>query len=144
LWKQFFMEQPFSTEKLKTFYIDRLGSISSKQELEAALREGEINLELDINELCSPGRREEILRSNPDSIDILGTTRQVRYGYNDWNEKFTASIKIPAADVLKLTEMPILPSGRSITFEVVSKEGETYTQFSGANLQELKQNLVSF
>jgi len=133
------MERPFSTENLKTFYIERLGNISSKKELEAALREGKINLELNLDELVSPERREEILRGNPDSIDILGTSRRVRYSYDNRDNKFTAAIKIPAVDVLKLTEMPILPSGRSITFEVVSKEGETYTQFSGINLQELKQ-----
>ena len=139
-----FMERPFSSENLKTFYIERLGSISSKQELEAALREGKINLELDINELCSPERREEILRGNPDSIDILGVSRRVEYRYDDWNKKFTAAIKIPTSDVLKLTETPTLPSGRSITFEVVSKEGETYTQFSGTDLQELKQKSRQF
>jgi len=148
LWRRaggnFFMEQPFSTENLKTFYIERLGNISSRKKLEEVLREGKVNLELNLDELVSPERREEVLRGNPDSINILGTTRQVQYGYDDWNEKFTASIKIPAADVLKLTEMPILPSGRSITFEVVSKEGETYTQFSGINLQELKQKSRQF
>jgi len=138
------MERPFSSENLKTFYIERLGSISSKQELEAALQEGKINLELDINELCSPERREEILRGNPDSIDILGASRRVEYRYDDWNKKFTAAIKIPTSDVLKLTETPTLPSGRSITFEVVSKEGETYTQFSGTDLQELKQKSRQF
>jgi hypothetical protein len=138
------MERQFSTENLKTFYIERLGSISSKKELEAALQEGKINLELNLDELVSPERREEILRGNPDSIDILSISRRVQYSYDDWNKKFTAAIKIPASDVLQLTEMPILPSGRSITFEVVSKEGETYTQFSGTNLQELKQKSRQF
>jgi len=112
--------------------------------LEESLQEGKINLELNLDELVPPEVRQEILRGNPDSIDILGTNRRVEYRYDDWNKKSIAAIKIPAADVLKLTEMPTLPSGRSITFEVISKEGETYTLFSGTNLQELKQKSRQF
>jgi HrpA-like RNA helicase len=139
-----FMERPFSLENLKTFYIKQLGNISSSKELEKALQEGKINLELNLDELIPPERREEILRGNPDSIDILGIKRQIRYRYDDWDKKFTAVVQIPASDVLKLTEMPTLPSGRSITFEIVSQEGETYTQFSGTNIQELKQKSRQF
>ena len=138
------MEQLFSAENLKNFYAERLGLISSKKELEKAIQEGKINLELDINELVPLERREEILRENPNSIDILGTSRQIHYSYDSWREKFSASIKIPAADVLKLAEAPVLPSGRNITLEVVSEEGKNYPQFSGVNLEELKQKSREF
>lgn len=138
------MERPFSVEKLKTFYAERLGSVSSQKELEAALRGGKISLELDIDDIVSPERREEILRGNPDSIDILGTSRPVRYSYDNWNEKFIASVKIPAADFLRLKEAPVLPSGRKITLEVVGREGEYYPQFSGLDLEELKQKIRQF
>jgi hypothetical protein len=133
------MERPFSIENLKTFYIERLRDIASRKELEAALQSGLVNLELNLDDFVSPERREEILRDNPDSIEILGVNRQIQYGYDDWSKKFTATIKIPAADILKLQEAPTLPSGRAITFEVVSKESESYAQFSGTNLEELKQ-----
>lgn len=138
LWRRA-MERQFSTENLKTFYTERLGTISSRKELEAALQKGEVNLELNLDELVPPERREEILRGNPDTIEILGVSRQVQYGHDDWNKKFTATIKIPAADILKLKEASVLPSGRTLTFEVISKEGENYPQFSGAHLDELKQ-----
>ncbi|MFN7088523.1 MAG: hypothetical protein ACK4NX_01700 [Candidatus Paceibacteria bacterium] len=138
------MEKPFSIENLKTFYTERLGTISCKKDLEAALQEGRINLELNLDDLVSPERREEILRGNPDSIKILGVNRQVQYGYDDWNKKFTASVKVPAADILKLQEAPVLPSGRLLTLEVVGKEGDNYTQFSGTNLEELKQKSRQF
>ncbi len=133
------MERPFSNENLKTFYTERLGTISSRKELEAALQEEKINLELKIDDFVSPECREEILRNNPDTIEIAGTEHKVQYSYDDWNKKFIASVKIPAANILKLTEMPTLPSGRNITFEIVSKEGENYVQFSGDNLEELRQ-----
>ncbi len=138
------MEQPFSTENLKTFYAERLGTISSKKDLDAALLENKINLELNINELVSPEQREKILRENPDSIDVIGTPRSIKYGYDSWSKKFTASAKIPAADVLKLAETPVLPSGRVLLLEIISKEGETYSQFSGINLEELKQKSKQF
>lgn len=138
------IERAFSAENLKTFYIERLGTISSKKELEEAIREGRTNLKLNLDELVSPERREEILRGNPDSIEVLGKNRQVQYSYDDWNKKFTASVKIPAADILKLQEAPVLPSGRILIFEVTSQEGESYIQFSGVDLQELKQKSRQF
>jgi hypothetical protein len=138
------MERPFSTENLKNFYIERLGSISSKKELEVALQEKKIDLELKTDEFISPERREEILRENPDSIEISGTTREIQYSYDDWNKKFIASVKIAASDILKLRKTPILPSGRNLTLEVVDEEGQTRTQFSGTNIEELKQKSRQF
>ena len=70
------MEKLFSSENLKSFYIERLGSISSKKELEAALQDKQVDLELKIDEIVSPERRDEILRGNPDSIKIVGVERQ--------------------------------------------------------------------
>lgn len=138
------MERPFSIENLENFYAERLGTISSKKDLEATLAQGEINLELNLDDFVLPKRREEILRNNPGSIDILGILCHVNYGYNGWDKKFTASVKIPASNVLKLIEAPILPSGRALLLEVISKEGETYSQFSGTDLQELKQKSKQF
>jgi hypothetical protein len=37
-----------------------------------------------------------------------------------------------------------LPSGRKITLEVVGREGEYYPQFSGLDLEELKQKIRQF
>jgi HrpA-like RNA helicase len=139
-----FREKTFSLEDLRTFYLKQLGNISSGKELEMALKEGKVNLELNLDELVSPERRQEILDNNPDSIEISGTSYHVEYRYDNWNKKFTAAIKIPAADVLKLKEIPALPSGRQLTLEVVSQEGEFYTQFSGTNLHELKQKSRQF
>ena len=138
------MEEPFSFENLKNFYIERLGSISSKKELETALQKKQVDLELKIDEIVPPERRDEILRENPDSIKIAEKERRVKYSYDDWNRSFTASVKVPAADVLKLKEAPILPSGRNLTLEIVSKEGQTYVEFSGTDLEELKQKSRKF
>jgi HrpA-like RNA helicase len=131
--------QRFSLDDLKNFYFQRLDEISSLQELKEVLQEGRINLELNLDELVSPELREEILRDNPDSINILGIDRPVRYDYDSFYRKFSAVVRIPAADVLRLKEIPRLPSGRVITLEVVSQEGETSPQFSGTDLNELKQ-----
>jgi HrpA-like RNA helicase len=138
------LERSFSTENLKIFYSERLGTISSRKELEAVLLEGKIKLEVELDDIISPERREEILRGNPDAIEILGASRQIQYSYDDWGKKFTASVKISADDILKLEEAPVLPSGRVIVFEVIGKEGENRAQFSGVNLEELKQKSRQF
>jgi len=137
------MKEAYSLEDLKNFYIERLNSISSKKELEEALREGKMSLELNLDELVPPERREEILRKNPNVINILNKDFQVDYSYSSWDKKFSASIKISASDVLKLTETPVLPSGRKVILEVTDDD-EVYVMFFGANLEELKQKSRKF
>jgi len=136
--------QQLSNEKLKNFYLERLGTIASKQDLEKFLSENKTNFEIDINELVPPEVQEQILRDNPDSIDILGKSRPVQYGYDYWDKIFTASIKIPADDIFQLQEMPVLPSGRHIIFEVVSQEGDNRVEFSGTDLVALQQTARQF
>jgi len=81
-------QNPFSQTYLAQFYFKQLGNISSKKELEMALQEGRINLNLDINDLISPASREKILRDNPDQIKVLGVDRPVRYAYDAWKINF--------------------------------------------------------
>lgn len=141
-----FIKQQFSLEDLKMFYTKRLGIISSKKELEIALQEEKINLEIDINELIPLKDREEILYKNPDSIEILGVNHQIQYNYDRWRGKFSASVKILDTNILKLVEIPVLPSGKGLILEVINSDNKNqdYTQFSGTNLEELKEKSRQF
>lgn len=133
------MEKPFSPENLKVFYTERLSGISSRKELDQALTEGRVDAALKLGDFASPERKAEILAQNPDVIIVAGKERRVSYSYDEWKKSFTAKIVVSAGEVLKLEASPVLPSGRMLTLEVVGKEGETSTQFSGSNLEELKQ-----
>lgn len=139
-----FVGQPFSAEDIKTIYIKRLGAISSRQDLEVALRENKINLEFDLDEFMPPEKRKEILQGNPDEVEVLGLPRRVAYGYDDLSKRFSASAKVSAADILKLDGIPVLPSGRTLALEIVDKEDEAHVHFSGSRLEELKQKCKQF
>ena len=134
----------FSDETLIDFYKERLGTISSKKELEEALNEGRINLMLNIDDFVSPELREEILRNNPDFIEILGVKRPVKYRFDSLQHAFIASVKIPIEDILKLEELPTLPSGKQIVVEGVISETSQYPEFSGSELDELKKKAREF
>jgi len=131
----------------ENFYKERLGQISSKKELKEALEKGEVNLELDLDDLISPKKREEILKNNPDEIEINQKKYPVEYMYSPWeeeDERFKAKIEIPYEEVFKLSEIPTLPSGRFLSMKVIfpSEKNFSLTEtFEEKDLKELKEKV---
>jgi len=139
---------PFENPKefLKDFYKEKLKNISSKKELEEALKKGEINLELNLDDFISPEKREEILRNNPDEIEINQKRYPVEYVYSPWeeDERFKAKIEISYEEIFKLSEIPTLPSGRFLTMKVIFPSEKNFSltkTFEERDLKELKEKV---
>lgn len=131
--------EPLSSSQLAEIYKQRLGTYASRKELTEALEAGQIDLSLNLDEYLQAETREQVMRDNPETIQIGEKNYTLNYADSGWGtDRFTVKMKVPAADILTLQEMPHIPSGRQITIEVVDKEGSSYTQFSGKDLAELK------
>ncbi|QQS43413.1 DEAD/DEAH box helicase [Candidatus Roizmanbacteria bacterium] len=131
--------QPLSTQQLAEIYKGRLQSIASRKELEEALAAGTLDLSVKLDEYVSVEVQEQIIRDNPDTLQIGDATFGITYADSGWgSDRFSARIRVPANQVFSFTEVPALPSGRAITIEIVDKEGSTAKQFEGKDLEELK------
>lgn len=128
-----------SSTQLAEIYKQRLGAFASRKELAAALEAGQVDLALNLDEYIPAETREQILRDNPDAIQIGDKDYALSYADSGWgSDRFTVKIRVPASGIFAVQEMPQIPSGRAITIEIVDKEGSTYGQFSGKDLEELK------
>ena len=134
-------------EFLKDFYKERLGRISSKKELEEALKKREVNLKLNLDDFISLEKIKEILENNPDEIEINQKKYPVKYTYSPYeeeNERFKAKIEIPYEEIFKLSEIPTLPSGRFLSIKVIfpSEKNFSLTEtFEERDLKELKEKV---
>ncbi len=131
--------QPVSTQQLAEIYRGRLQSIGSRKELEAALAAGTLDLTVKLDEYIPAEVREQVIRDNPDTVQIGDATYSVIYADSGYGaDRFSARIRIPASQMFSLSDMPTISSGRAITIEVLDKEGSTSKQFEGKDLDELK------
>lgn len=138
-------EQPLSTEQLAEIYRGRLQSIGSRKGLEAALAAGTLDLTLKLDEYMPAEVREQITSSNPDTVRIGDVAYRVAYADRGYGtDRFSARIRVPAAQIFSLSDMPSIPSGKAITIEVIDKEGGMYSQFQGRDLDELKTKSKDF
>jgi len=135
------LREPFSYQKLKRFYKERLGNISSRRALEEVLERQGLDLELKLDDFLSEEIREHLLQENPDSIEILGRAHPVSYRYDGLKDGFSAWVKITVEEIFKLDEIPSLPSGRTLSVAVVDKEDAKYILASGKDLKELRQRV---
>ncbi|MFH2105357.1 MAG: hypothetical protein ABII72_03935 [Parcubacteria group bacterium] len=135
------MEGKFDQAQLIAFYQEKLGGISSQAELQKALTSGALDLGLDPDDFIPAEKREEIKRDNPDEVMIGGKQYSIEYKYTAaWygeKEKFSAAVKIELADIIHLSEVPTLPSGRELTIDASDKDGGWY--FSGTDLADVKE-----
>lgn len=124
-------------EQLKQFFLERLKGkgITSIASLGEAVANGGVDLRLSLDDFISPERQKEILEQNPDSWQVGDQSYPVTYS-ESYSGKFSASVEIPAKEILKITELPPFLQGRAISikagdinFIMVSDEG---------NLEELK------
>lgn len=132
-------------EKLEKFYLDKFGEICSKEQLERIIADGKVNPELDINSFMPEEERAKIFAANPETIEIMGKPYKVIYAHEinyDGTSRMNPTISMSVADAVKLREMPILPSGRNVTVNVL-KEGHwgMAVEFSAEDIKSLKKRL---
>ena len=133
-----FMEARYTTEQLKSWYTQHLGDIHSLKSLEEEIKDGGVNLELDINEFLSAEERDKILRDNPDTIEINGKEYEIMYGFDDWIREFKCSCDLEAQDILQLEELPKLLSGRSVEIRKILVNGVGMVISVEVDLERLK------
>lgn len=150
LWKRSegsFMGAMFTTEQLKDWYVEHLGDIHSLKNLEEALKNGKLNMELDINEFLSADERKRILSQNPDTIEINGKEHKITYSFDEWRREFTCSTDLEASDTLQLEELPRLPSGRPVRITGLLVDGEpkqvVVEEIDLMRLKELSRRLLA-
>lgn len=109
------LKEPYSTRNLQDFYQVRLGTISSRRELEKAIEDGNVNLQLNLDNFISLEKRIEIMQDNPDDIDVAGANKTYHVNYGDGGVE--PSIRINIKDVFNWREFPHLPSGKFLKLE---------------------------
>ncbi|NQU99961.1 MAG: hypothetical protein HQ538_04435, partial [Parcubacteria group bacterium] len=136
------MEGFRSQEILKEHYaaIFKKADISSVDDLNRAVSEGKINigdLQLDPEKIIPEEEREKIERDNPDSIKVGEKSYEVKYKQNHRGQ-LSARVEMSFEEVLKINESPKLPSDRELIMDVVA-EGSSYAEFSGTDLEDIKE-----
>ncbi|MBI5045123.1 MAG: DEAD/DEAH box helicase [Candidatus Levybacteria bacterium] len=119
---------------LEDFYIEKLGTICSKKELNEALASGELDLSLPEGFFMSEDEVREIQRNNPSTLRVGDENLSLRYSGD------RVSLSLSPFDLERMTVMPQLPSGRDVTLEV-SLDGRF---FEGTNLASIKQQVRAY
>jgi ATP-dependent helicase HrpB len=114
------------------------------KKLKESLNSNEVDLNLLLENYVDEKLIKQTNENNPDQVNIGGNEYLVKYEYNGYYEsdktnpdKYTARVYFPVDDIFGLKEIPKLPSGRNITFNVISKSGAS-SQFEGTDLEVLK------
>ena len=131
------MDREFSNDDLIQFYTEQLqnAGVSSATTLTEAVKTGTVDMSLDISKKITPKRQQEIINNNPDSVEIGEKTYDITYAYESYYRKYTASIIVPVEEIFEVEEVPVLPSGRTLSVKVTDA---AYERFSGETLEELK------
>ncbi len=131
------MEKEFTNEDLIQFYTEKLQGIgvSSVAALTKAVEAGTTDMSLVISKKVSPEKQLEIVKNNPDSVEIGEKLYKITYAYEPYYKKHTAIITVPVEEIFEVEQIPALPSGRTLIVKVTDS---AYERFSGENLEELK------
>jgi|GEM_PF-971033 len=128
---------PIGSDFFTSFYVNRVGGITSQKRLMEAISEGEIDLALRVADFISEEKMREIEESNPDEILIGSKSYKINYDYSSYSEeKFSANVIIASEDIFGFNEIPVLPSGRKLKIHITQNG---YERFSGYDLEELRQ-----
>lgn len=135
--------EPLSIGYLRKFYLSKLGAISSIEELEDALSDGVIDLELKLDDYIDPKTRDKILGDNPESIRLNEKEYKIEYTLAGLgNDRLVMSaIRVPAKEIFELKQIPALRSGRSLLVEAVDDRGNVVASMASTGLDELKKKV---
>lgn len=121
---------------LEDAYAEKLtaAGITSRAKLLEAVRDNSLDLRIDTNALLSPEKKDEILKKNPDKLQVGDDTFDIEYGYDDYKKEYTAALRVSAKDIFRLDAVPNLPSGRPLQIALVDNFGSSLK----GDLDELK------
>jgi hypothetical protein len=110
--------------------------VDSADSLAEAVEQG-LNLSFDISELIPPEKQLEIVKNNPDSVEIGEKMYEVSYKYDPYHNRHTASIAVPVEEIFDIEVVPPLPSGRPLGVRVTDG---VYERFSGEEIETLRKD----
>ncbi len=105
----------FTAKELTAVFVGRIGNITSRLALLKAMKEGRVDIRLQMEDYIPSDLQEEIVSGNPDTITIGGRTYSIGYTRKG---RFSAHIVVGLEDLPLLPDDLALPNGRQVYVSV--------------------------